>query len=312
MRVTVMLALFVFAVVAAAGRPALAAPVCERTDEGQLRCTIRTLGDCQAIEDYPYARNLFCPAAFAAAQAMVAEVAKTLGMQAPAGGVFHYFQTLADPLAPPDDQAQTTVACMDTPAPWGGQVVEGAGAPLCHLVAYVTSPGPVPGRRGFDQGNPLPDALRQFPHYFGRLFSWRGSLPLTEFRSGSTFDGLVRGLGRAGSDGFMKDYPSFSTREIYDPASWSGDPQYHGISGGGGGGWGGEIAVARRRRYAGDAARLWRGWRRRHDVLSRRRRLGKGVVDPGRGRRGRHAVRQRLSLQGAPLQRSRAGGGHGQ
>jgi hypothetical protein len=69
------------------------------------------------------------------------------------------------------------------------------------------------------------------------------SFPLTQFRSGSVFDPIVEGLGAAGHDRFVQDYPQFSPAEVYDPAGWRLDARYQGISGGGGGGWGGEIAV---------------------------------------------------------------------
>src|SRR5262245_11881909 len=94
-----------------------AGPVCTQTDEGQLRCTIERAADCDALNDYPYARSLFCPAAFAAVQEMVSRLSTTLGA-GPARGFFRYFQTPAsDPQAPPDEFAQSTVACNLTPYP---------------------------------------------------------------------------------------------------------------------------------------------------------------------------------------------------
>src|SRR5262249_25321466 len=103
----------------AAVRPAAALPpTCVPAEAGKLPCAIDKVSDCDLINDYPYARSLFCPAAFAAAQRMVALVAATLGAKAPSQGFFHYFQTLPDPQAPPDAQAQTTIACLDTPAPY--------------------------------------------------------------------------------------------------------------------------------------------------------------------------------------------------
>ena len=46
-----------------------AGPVCTPIADGQLRCAIAKISDCEAINDYPYARNLFCPAAFSSARA---------------------------------------------------------------------------------------------------------------------------------------------------------------------------------------------------------------------------------------------------
>ena len=45
--------------------------VCVPAGEGQLRCTISKAADCEAVTDYPYARELFCPGAFSAVQTMV-------------------------------------------------------------------------------------------------------------------------------------------------------------------------------------------------------------------------------------------------
>jgi hypothetical protein len=219
--------------------------VCTPIADGQLRCAIAKISDCEAINDYPYARNLFCPAAFSSAQEMVSHLAKTLGVKAPTEGSFFYYQTIADPEALSDDQAQTTIACLDTPAPYPSREspVVGAGTPLCHLVAYVTSPGPVATHGAKKSGNPVPDQLRAFPSFFGNLYAPTSSFPLRQFRAGSVFDPVVEALGAAGRDGFVADYPRFSPTELYDPAKWRHDPHYHGISGGGGGGWGGEIAI---------------------------------------------------------------------
>jgi hypothetical protein len=166
------------------------APVCAPIGDGKLRCDIRKVADCDDIGDYPYARNLFCPAAFNAVQRMVGEVAKTLGVNRPDEGFFFYYQTL------PDVDAQTTVACMDTPAPYAGgsKWVVGAGEPLCHLVAHVTSAGPDDAKKQ-DRDNPVPDKLRTFPDYFGKLFSPDKGFPLAGFRTGSKFDPIVIGLG---------------------------------------------------------------------------------------------------------------------
>jgi hypothetical protein len=218
-------------------------PVGTPVGDGTLSFAVEKLGDCDAVNDYPYARNLFCPAAFSAAQTMLAAVATSLGGESPSAGVFHYYQTRADPDAPPDDQAQTTVAGLALKAPWRESRIAGAGAPLCRLLAHVTSPGPVgAGGRGDDS---VPDALRAYPSYFSRLYAAARSEPLDDFRPGGSFDPLVRGLGASGRDAFLVDYPGFSAAELYDPGDWRADPSYHGISGGGGGGWGGEISIER-------------------------------------------------------------------
>jgi hypothetical protein len=231
--------------VSANGTALAADPVCVPMGDGTLRCAIAKVSDCNAVRDYPYARNLFCPAAFSAAREMVSLLAQTLGVRAPTSGFFYYYQTLEDPQHAADDRAQTTVACLDTPAPYpaGRSVVVGAGTPLCHLAAYVTSPGPVPRGSVSRPRNPVPTPLRAYPSYFGKLYAPAASFPLTEFRSGSVFDPIVESLGAAGHDGFVEDYPQFSPAKTYDPASWRLSSGYQGISGGGGGGWGGEIAV---------------------------------------------------------------------
>jgi hypothetical protein len=230
--------------VALHGTALAASRVCQPIDEGKLQCTITTISDCEEVLDYPYARNLFCPAAFSAAQTMVSRLGKTLNVKAPTRGFFYYYQTLADPQAPPDDQAQTTIACLDTPAPYpsGSSFVVGAGTPLCHLVAYVTSPGIVGKGSSGKTRNPVPAQLRTYPDYFSNLYS-RGPLPFTKFRTGGAFDSVIKGLGAKGHDRFMGDYPRFSPTNLYDPAKWQQDTRYNGISGGGGGGWGGEIAI---------------------------------------------------------------------
>lgn len=235
--------LTVVGLMVAHGNSVLGAPVCVQIEPGKLRCAITQRSDCERINDYPYARDLFCAAAYSAAQTMVSEIAKTLGVKGPTDGIFHYYQTLADPEALPDDQAQTTVPCLDTVAPYpsGSDVVAGAGTPLCNLVAYVTSPGPAVGKHR--KGDSIPEVLRGFPDYFGKLYSPEKGFALTRFRTGSVFDPIVAGLGAAGHDGFTADYPKFSPTKLYDPDHWTKDSQYRGISGGGGGGWGGEVAI---------------------------------------------------------------------
>lgn len=243
-RVRSVLYLMMLGLLACGGTVTDTRDVCTPAGDGKLRCAIETLPDCSAIRDYPYARNLFCPAAFSAAQTMVSALADTFGATRPARGFFYYYQTLADPEAPPDEQAQTTVACLNTRAPWGGSRVVGAGVPLCHLIAHVTSPGPT-GVGGDRSSNPVPDELRDLPEYLRRLYPPDASSLLSEFQAGSAFDRIVRNLGAAARDGFLEDYPSFSPDAIYDPALWALDAQYHGISGGGGGGWGGELGSER-------------------------------------------------------------------
>ena len=55
----------ILTLVVASSSPTLAAgPACTPIADGQLRCAIAKISDCEAINDYPYARNLFCPAAF--------------------------------------------------------------------------------------------------------------------------------------------------------------------------------------------------------------------------------------------------------
>jgi len=242
MRRTFALAIVALAVSSVPARAA--GPVCSDADEeGQISCTIATLADCQQVNDYPYHRNLFCPAAFSAAQTIVAKMTQTLG-QGPSAGTFTFFQTKPKPQD--DDPSQTDVACLDTPAPWpgGSSFVQGAGNPLCHLVAYVTSVGPVPQSVPPSGGNPVPTPLRQYPSYFSKLYAPVQGFPLLDFRTGSAvWDPLVRALGKSGFDGLLADYPQFSTQALYDPEQFQSDPSYQGMSGGGGGGWGGEISI---------------------------------------------------------------------
>ncbi|HKC26313.1 MAG TPA: hypothetical protein VKF32_16345, partial [Thermoanaerobaculia bacterium] len=79
-------------------------PVCTAIDASQVRCAITTIADCDAINDTPYARNLFCPAAFSAAQEIAARLATTLGAAGPSSGFFYYYQQ-----SPPDGESQTTI-----------------------------------------------------------------------------------------------------------------------------------------------------------------------------------------------------------
>jgi len=222
---------------------ALAAPFCQPTDEGQLRCPIASAADCDKIDDLPLARDLFCPAAFDAAQTMVREIAQTLGVATPTTGFFYYFATPPDPESDPDDVSQTTVPCLDTPAPYpgGSNVVRGGGLPLCHLVAYVTSPGT--GAKSVKKDTAIPKDLREFPQYFATLYDPGHKDALRKFRTGSPYDKLVAALGQAGEDTFKKHYGNLADDELYDPDEFTRDTRYRGISGGGGGGWGGEVAI---------------------------------------------------------------------
>lgn len=219
-------------------------PVLGETEDRTRRFTIRELSDCNQIREYPYARNLFCPATFTAVQTVLASVAASLGEEGPSAGYFYYYQTLADPRAPPGDESQTTVACLQTEAPWGSAEVEGAGTPLCELVAYVTSLGPRPGTSPDDRANPVPTTLRAFPQYFTGLYPPATSALLDEFRVGGTYGPLITNLGALTFDGFVNAYPEYAPDALYAPGDWAADPQYFGISGGGGGGWGGELGLA--------------------------------------------------------------------
>src|SRR5262245_4764187 len=214
---------------------ALSAPTCVEFEPGKLRCAIVKASDCHQINDFPYARALFCGAAFSAAQTMVSEVAQALKVGAPVEGFFHYYQTLEDPVA------QTTATCMDTPAPYpgGSKFVKGAGIPLCNLVAFVTSPSP-DVRRDRKGNDPIPKDLRTYPEFFSKLYEGD---KLSTFRPGHTYDRLVIGLGAGAEEQFRKDYHKFSATTFYAPDHWAKESQYRGISGGGGGGWGGELAI---------------------------------------------------------------------
>jgi hypothetical protein len=220
---------------------------CQPLGEHQFRCKIDQLSDCDAIHDYPYARNLFCPASFMAARTMALAVAGSLGMKTPPSGAVYFYQTVPDPLSPPDQQAQTTEACLDTLAPWNAGEPTGAGIPLCHLVAYVTSLGPVGRLPSRQDRNPVPAVLHAQPEFFRNLYAPAKTLPMIEFGAAShRYDPLVQALGRAGHDWFLADYPDFSPTAVYDPAQWRQFAGYQGISGGGGAGWGGEIAFMNR------------------------------------------------------------------
>jgi hypothetical protein len=209
----------------------------------------------------PYSRNLFCPSAFAAAQAISDVVAAKLG-PGPDGhtlpqpqGVLLYYQTLPDrdpdALAAPDDVSQTAAACLNTAAPYAGgpSPVHGAGSALCHLLSYVTSPGPLPAGAPVNASNPVAHTLRQFPGYFRHLLhppsNTHTPFALNHFKHHSAYDALVRGLGFDAVPGFELDYHNFSPSKVYTRDHWLNDSRYNGISGGGGGGWGGQIVLSR-------------------------------------------------------------------
>lgn len=158
--------------------------VCEPAGNNKLACNIQQASDCNAIHDLPYARNLHCPAAFAAAQDVASMLEATLGAP-PVRGFFTFYQTLPD--APDvENAAQTREACLEAVAPYPGvpSVVIGGGTPLCDLLACVSSPGPVPPGAGFPStGNPVPAQLRDAPSFYRRLFTPTTGFPLTEFRS---------------------------------------------------------------------------------------------------------------------------------
>ncbi|MEM7137843.1 MAG: hypothetical protein AAF500_14760 [Myxococcota bacterium] len=218
------------------GEPVLGAPEEDRT----RRFTITELSDCDQIRDYPYARNLFCPATFTAVQTVRSTIAESLGAR-PSDGYFYYYQTLADPLDPPGEESQTTVACLATEAPWGSEEVVGAGTPLCELVAYVTSVGQRPDGDPDERGNPVPATLRDFPTYFSGLYPPSTEALLDEFLIGGTYGPLIDNLGALTFNGFVNAYPPYAPNALYAPGDWGMDTQYFGISGGGGGGWGGEL-----------------------------------------------------------------------
>ena len=224
---------------------AVARRVCKTIGSAQLQCEIRSVTDCLAIEDYPYARNLYCPASFNAVNQVFEVLQKNLGKKHHIQKRFTFYQTrpTTNPNSPSYlDPAQTQISCMQTKAPWNQALTLGAGKPLCDLIAYVSSIGPavLPIK---DSQNPLPSTLRDYPQYFSALLDPATPLPLTEFQSGGGFDPLVRGLGREGYQVFTRDDPSFSNNSLYSPSPKAIDPNYQGISGGGGAGWGGEIVL---------------------------------------------------------------------
>lgn len=236
-----------FALLIVFATPSLVAgrSICKKITGGQLRCDIRSVADCLAIEDYPYARNLYCPASYTAANQVFEVLLRNLGKQHRIQKQFSFYQTV--PVSNPKkpgylDPSQTQTPCMETPAPWNTNVILGAGQPLCHLIAYVSSVGSQ-GLSRVDPQNPIPPALRDYPAYFSALLDPSRQLPLTEFKSGGDFDPLVKGLGRDGYSLFVSDYPIYSSNTLYLPSPAALDPHFQGMSAGGGGGSGAEVVL---------------------------------------------------------------------
>jgi hypothetical protein len=235
--------LVVVSLVVSANAAALAAdPVCVPMGDGTLRCTIARVSDCNAIRDYPYARNLFCPAAFSAARSVLpgADPGRARTDE-------RLLLLLSDPRrsAACGRRSSADNDCLSRyagAASRGRSVVVGAGTRYA-IWPPTDEPRACPRRKRHPTEEPVPTPLRAYPTSFSKLYSPAASFPLTKFRSGSIFDPIVEGLGAAGHDGFVEDYPQFAPIRTYDPASWRLDARYQGISGGGGGGWGGEIAV---------------------------------------------------------------------
>lgn len=220
--------------------PAKAA-VCQ-LQGSQIVCKITNEADCLQVNDYPYARNLFCPASFSSAQTMLNTLVPFINYANKINitTFFEFYQT------PPNPTSQTTQSCMTTPFSSSplivSGIVKGAGQPLCDLIAYVTSPGS-PVSPIVNPLNPVPTTLRTFPNYFQILWAGNGNYPLTTFRSNSPFDPIVGGLGAAAASGFVRDDPSVNTVSTYGPPNWRNEAGYYGISGGGGGGWGAELVI---------------------------------------------------------------------
>lgn len=225
-----------------------ARPVCQPVSGGQLKCAIKTVADCLSVEDYPYARNLYCPASFNAVNQVFDVLINKLGSNHPIKREFFFYQTQAPKNAQSSgflDPAQTILPCLETPAPWNSALILGAGQPLCDLMAYVSSIGyqviPIP-----DHGNPLPSNLRSYPDYFSNLLVQSAAFPLTQFREGGSYDSLVKALGRDGVDVFKHEADGFNSSTFYRPSPLAVLPEYQGMSGGGGAGWGGEIVLTSR------------------------------------------------------------------
>ena len=227
---------------------AAARSVCQPIGSGQLRCTIRSVEDCLLVENYPYARNLYCPASFNAVNQVFETLIQALEIKKPIQQQFFFYQTQPPRNASSPgalDPAQTTLPCLETPAPWAGGPILGAGKPLCDLMAYVSSIGSnaisIPSN-----GNPLPPVLRGYPDYFSHLLSDSDNFPFTGFKTGGVYDPLIRSLGSDGAELFKGEVNPFSTASVYRPSPSAEDPRYWGISGGGGAGWGGEIVLTSR------------------------------------------------------------------
>jgi len=208
----------------------------------QISCNISSEADCTQVNDYPYARNLFCPASYRSAQKMI-EALKTFinaDSSLTINSSFLFFQTPSSKFP----NSQTEQSCMTAPFKISplitSGIIEGGGVPLCNLVGYVTSPGPSDPDL-IDQQNPLPPNLRLFPSYFEALWTGNKEYPLYDFTRGGRFDGLITNLGASSTAGFITVEPSLTINSVYGPDNWKNEPAYNGISGGGGGGWGAEI-----------------------------------------------------------------------
>lgn len=239
------LLLFALLIFITISTPAASRSICKRIGDGELGCDIRSTADCLAIEDYPYARNLYCPASFTAANQVFEMLLRNLGKQHHIQKQFTFYQTLpvSNPKKPGHlDPSQTQTPCMQTSTPWNANLILGVGQPLCHLIAYVSSVGSQ-GLPALDPQNPLPPTLRDYPQYFSALLDPSPQLPLTEFKSGGNFDPLVKGLGRDGYKLFVSDYPIYSSNTLYVPSPKALDPNYQGMSAGGGGGSGAEVVL---------------------------------------------------------------------
>ena len=208
----------------------------------QISCNITSEADCAQVNDYPYARNLFCPASYRSAQKMIETLKTFINVDSTVtiSSSFLFFQTPSSKFP----NSQTDQSCMTapfkiTPLITSG-VIRGGGEALCDLVGYVTSPGPT-DLNLINPQNPLPLNLRSFPSYFESLWAGNNEYPLNDFAPGRRFDGLISNLGASATTGFITVEPSITINSIYGPDNWKNEPAYNGISGGGGGGWGAEI-----------------------------------------------------------------------
>lgn len=219
-------------------REALAG-VCTRQGT-QIICQIKAETDCSQINDYPYAKNLFCPASFSAAN-IILNTLKTylVNSNLKVVGSFEYYQTPGSNAS----SSQTLAPCMTTTFPSNPSGnIKGAGKPLCNLIGYVTSPATVTNQT-VNLLNPLPSKFRLYPAYFSALWIGNKNLPLNQFKINGSFDGIVSSLGADAAELFVKDNSGADIKAFY-PAVWKNEANFFGISGGGGGGWGAELALA--------------------------------------------------------------------